>query len=102
MSSVGARLDERARVAVRLLDHQVHLDRQPRQLAHRLHHVRPEREVGDEMAVHHVDVDDIDLRLFHPLHLLLQLAEIGGKQAGGEADGSHSGGYFFFSINSNS
>ena len=49
----------------------------------------PSAKVGDEVAVHHVDVDGVDLRLLHPLHLLLQLAEIGGEEAGGDADGSH-------------
>jgi len=86
---VGARLDKSPRIAVRLLDHQVHLEGQPRQLAHRLHDLRPERKVGDEVAVHHVEVNGIDLRSLDPLHLLLDLPQIGGEQVGGEADGSH-------------
>ena len=67
----------------------MHLDGQPRELAHRLHHIGPKGKVGNEVAVHHIDVNGIDLRLLHPLHLLLQLTEVGGKQAGGDADGSH-------------
>ena len=88
---IGAGLDEGPRVTVGLLDHQMHLDGQPGQLAHRLHHVGAKGKVGNEVAVHHVDVDDIDLRRLQSLHFLLEIAEVGGEQAGGEADGSHLG-----------
>ena len=53
---IGARGDEVRQVPFRLDDHQVHVERQPRALADRFDHDRADREVGDEAAVHHVDV----------------------------------------------
>ena len=93
---VGSRLDEGARVAVRLLDHEVHLDRQSRDLAHRLYHLGAECEVGNKMAIHHVDVNRVDLRRLHPLDLILKPPEIGREEVGGKTNGSH----LFFSMSS--
>ena len=58
-------------------------------LAHGLDDVDTEGELGDEMAVHDVDVEGVDLRGLEAFHLRFKLAEIGGKQAGGDADGTH-------------
>jgi hypothetical protein len=89
MVHIGAGLDERPRIAVRLLDHEVHLDGQAGDAPNRLHRINAQREIRDEMAVHHVDVEGIDLRRLQPLHLGLDLTEIGGEQAGGNPDRAH-------------
>ncbi len=43
---------------VRLLDHQVAVERQLRRLTDGSHHGRAEGDVGDEVAVHNINVDD--------------------------------------------
>ena len=42
---------------VRILDHQVAVERQLRRLAQARHHRRSDRDIGHEMPVHDVDVD---------------------------------------------
>jgi hypothetical protein len=66
--AVHAGLGVARRPAVRILDHQVTVERQRRVLAQRLDDGQAEREVRDEMVVHHVDMhpvgvvgDDADL-----------------------------------------
>ena len=59
---IGARIGESRNIFVRILDHQVAIERQRRDLAQRLHHRRPDREIGHEMSIHDVDVDDSALR----------------------------------------
>ena len=51
--------DEVLDVAVGLLDHQVHVERPRRDALDRPHHRRADRDVGDEVAVHHVHVNQI-------------------------------------------
>lgn len=63
--AVGARRDEHGRIPVRILDHQVDIQRQPRDAPHRFHHRNANREVGGEMTVHHVQVEHRHSALFH-------------------------------------
>src|ERR1035438_8692103 len=53
---VCARVDEDGCVLVRIGDHQVFVQRQPRDFANGGHHRRPDRQVGHEVAVHHVQM----------------------------------------------
>ena len=46
--------------------------------AQRLHHSRPDRDIGDEMAVHHIDMDPVASSLVNRANLLTQAGEIGG------------------------
>ncbi len=50
-------VDECVEVAVRVLDHQVHVQGQRGGAPDRFHHRRTQGDVGDEVPVHHVDVD---------------------------------------------
>ena len=59
---VGARIGERRNVLVGILDHQVTIQRQLGHLAQRLHHRRPDGDVGHEVAVHHVHVQQATRR----------------------------------------
>ena len=54
---VGARLAECGDELVGVLDHQVAIQRQFGRLAQRLHHRRPQCDVGHKVAVHHVHMD---------------------------------------------
>jgi len=50
--------------------------------AERLHHHRSDGEVGDEMPVHHVDVNPVGAGRVDGADLLAQFGEIGGKDGG--------------------
>lgn len=54
---VRARVAELVDIALRLHDHQVHVDGQRRALADGLEHRDTDADIGDEAAVHHVKVD---------------------------------------------
>ena len=68
--------------------HQVRLERQRRVPARRRDHVGPEREVGHELAVHHIPLDPVDTRRFQRGDLLAELGEVGGQHARGDFDRS--------------
>src|SRR5688572_6290041 len=57
--SVRARAGKIIEIFLRLNHHEVDIDRQRRESTHRFDHFRPERQVRDEAAVHHVDVNEI-------------------------------------------
>ena len=56
---VGARAHDRVDVALRLDDHQVDVERLGRRATDGLDDDRAEADVGDEAAVHDVDVDPV-------------------------------------------
>ena len=58
-------------------DHEVSFERQRRVLAGRGDHVGSERQVGDELAVHHVPLDPVDAGGFESGDLVAQLGEVG-------------------------
>lgn len=55
---VSPRFGEGGDELICILDHEVAIERQLCDLAQRLHDRWPKRDVGDEVAVHHVDVND--------------------------------------------
>ena len=65
-------------------DHQVDVERLGRMRAKRLHHRRPDGDVGHEMAVHHVDVDPVGAGGIDRAHFLAQPGEIGGEDGRGD------------------
>ena len=76
---VGAGSDETLSINIRLLDHQVHVQRQFRRLAKGCDHVRAERDVRHEMPVHHITVQPVAAGLFDALGLVREMAEIAGQ-----------------------
>ena len=54
---VGARLRKGRNVLIRILDHQVAIERKLCRLAQALDDRRPDGDVGDKMPVHHIDMD---------------------------------------------
>ncbi len=50
-------------------------------------HVGPEREVRDELAVHHVPLDPVDAGVFERLALLAELGEVRRQDRGCDVDG---------------
>ena len=58
-------------------DHQVDVERQLRYAVHRRDEIDAEREVGNEMGVHHIHVEVIHAVAFQLLDVALQIHQIG-------------------------
>ena len=63
-----------------LHNHEVHVERLLANARHMLQHGKAEGYVGHEDAVHDVDVEPVGTALVEPLHLGLEIGEIGSKQ----------------------
>ena len=68
------------RPAVDIGDHQVHVERDRRDLLQPLDHLRAERQVGHEVVVHHVDVHGVGGR--DPLDLGFRFAKSAARMLG--------------------
>ena len=77
-AAVGARIGEVLEEHRRVVDHEMAVEEQLGALAERAHDDRPDGEVGHEMAVHHVDVQEVG-RLGHPLDLGREVRKVGGQ-----------------------
>jgi len=74
---VGAGVGEFIQEEIRGGNHQMGFQAQARYLAERFDDRRAHRNVGHEMAVHHVHVDAVSSTAFSFGHLLAQAGEIG-------------------------
>ena len=74
---VGTSPGEGVEVAFRLDDHQMHIERLRCYVPHRLHDDRPDRQVRDKAAIHHVHMDPIGASGLNSPHLLAEPREIG-------------------------
>jgi hypothetical protein len=84
---VGARLGEGFEVGIARRDHQVHVERLLRVRPYRLHHVGSNRDVGNEMPVHHIDMDPVRARGIDRAHLLAQPSKVAGENRGRNDEG---------------
>ena len=75
--AVGAGLGEGLQIGIDRRDHQMHVERLFGVGPQRLHHRRADGDVGHEMAVHHIDMDEIGARRLDRLDLGAQPREIG-------------------------
>ncbi len=66
----------------RVLDHKVGFYRKLRDPAYGLNNDLPDRDVGHEMAVHHINVNAINTATLTKPQISLQIGEIGGKNTG--------------------
>ena len=80
---IGACLDECADVLARIFDHQVRVERQLRDFADRLHHRDADRQIGHEMAVHHVEMDRVGAGCFDLANFVAESSEVSGENRGG-------------------
>ena len=76
---VGAGLGESIEERVDRRDHQVDVERLGRVRAERFHDGGPDRQVGHEMAVHHIDVDPVGAGLIDRTHFLAKAGEVRGE-----------------------
>jgi len=83
------RFNEPLDVSLRLFDHQMTVERELRDGAARLHDHRPERDVRDEMTVHHVDVDPVRSGSFDRGDGVRQSGKVRGKDGRSELRFSH-------------
>jgi hypothetical protein len=74
---VGAGLGEGGEVALRLDDHQMHVERLGRRSADGPQDDRAECDVGDEAPVHDIDVDPVGTRGIYGTNLLAEAREVG-------------------------
>ena len=79
---VGAGLGERGDEIVGVIDHQVAVEGQAGCLANAGYHGRPDGDVGDEVAVHDVDVDGGAAAALGRGNLIGQVGKISGKDGG--------------------
>ena len=86
---VGAGLGESVEEQVDRRNHQMDVERLRRVRAERFHHARADGEVGNEMAVHHVDVDPVGARLVDRADFLAELGEVGGEDRRGDESLEH-------------
>ena len=80
---VGAGLREGGQHGIDRRDHEVDVERQLGVRPQGPNHVRTDGQIGDEMPVHHVDVDEIGPGGFQRADLLAQDGEIAGENRGG-------------------
>ena len=73
---VRSRLGKVGDVAVRLLDHQVYIQRKSGHAAHSCHNGRPKGDIRHKVPVHHIDVTDGSAATFRGRDLIRKMGEI--------------------------
>ena len=76
LEMIGAGLSEVGEIALRLDDHQVHIERLPRATSHRFDYHRPDRDIRHKATVHYVDMDPVRSRRIDGANLLGETPEI--------------------------
>ena len=61
---------------IRILDHQVAIQRQLRHRPHRLHHRRPKRDIRHKVPIHHIHMDDRPAAPLRPRDLIRQVRKV--------------------------
>ena len=72
---------------IRCVDHEVRFKRLGGVRANCCNHVRSEREVRYELAVHNVELDDVNASLIECVDFFSELGEISGQNGGGDLNG---------------
>jgi len=73
---IGAGLGERFQIRIAGRDHQMHVEHFLGVAAQRFYRIRADRDVGHEVAVHHVDMDPIGAGRIHRAYFLAELGEV--------------------------
>ncbi len=79
---IGPGFGERLHVSERLDDHEVHIQRQRGESAHGADQDGTEREIGHELPVHHVHVQEVGSRAGDARDLVAEAGEISGEDRG--------------------
>ena len=83
---VGARLGEIGDVGIDRRDHQMHVEGKRAVGPQRPHDDRADGQVGDEMPVHHIDMDVVGAGFRHGAHVLAQPGEVGRENRGRDSE----------------
>jgi len=86
---IRAGLGEGREIALRLDDHQMNVERLCRRPADRLQHDRADGDVGNEAAIHHIDMDPVGASGVDGANLLAQPREVGRQDGGRYEDRLH-------------
>ena len=81
---VGTSLHEVRDVAIGCLNHQVDVERFGGHALDGAHDDRADRDVGDKMAVHDVDVNEIGAAAFNQRDVMPERGEVGGENRRGD------------------
>src|SRR5215813_15314610 len=81
---IGTGLDKFIKEEVWIRDHEMSFELQRSQVSKRLHNRGSHRNVGHEMAVHHVDVNAVGSCLNRFVDLCRKMAEVGSENRGCE------------------
>lgn len=73
---IGACIPEIREVAVRVDDHQVNIERFLSMLADGLDHGHAERDIGNEDAIHDIEVEPVGLAAVDHIDVTLQVSEV--------------------------
>ena len=73
---IGAGFGEVGEIALRLDDHQVHIEWLVRAAPHRFDDDRPDRDVRREATIHHINMDPIRARRIDGVNLLGETSKI--------------------------
>jgi hypothetical protein len=72
-------LDERAEIFLWIFDHQMSVEREPRDFPNGLHHRHTDGKIGHEMPVHHVEMDRVGSRRLNLTDLIPETAKVSRK-----------------------
>ena len=81
-----AGFDKTRQIMIGVLDHQMHIERKFRLLAHEIDNHRAERNVVDEVTVHDIAMDPIGAGFLDGMDFLGQAREVGGKDGRSDED----------------
>jgi hypothetical protein len=87
-NDIGPRVGKILHKLVDRRDHQMDIERLCAVRAQRLDHGRSDGDVGDEMTVHHIDMDPVAASRVNRANLFTQTRKIGGQDRRRDADGS--------------
>src|SRR5512133_615335 len=71
-------------IAVRIFDHQMHIQRQRGHPAGSLNDQRPDSDIGDEVSIHNIDVNIVGTGCFKGTNFITQAGEISRQDGWGD------------------
>ena len=80
--NVSPGLDKGIRIPERIADHQVHIKEQVGTAPYGGHKPGAKADVGDEMAVHDVQMEIVCTGIFHATDLIPQIGKVGRQEGG--------------------
>ena len=83
---IGSRVNVPGHLHLGIVDHQMHVERDVRHALEHLDMCGTDGEIGNEVAIHHVDVYPIGTCLGNHAHVAFEIREIGAQYGRGDLD----------------